>query len=462
MSYIKNTPALLQQGDVAAKEHILELLDRLWDRMDSYKIIKEMMFVDGDILHIGECTWDLSAKRNIYMFGAGKACNAMAMAVDEILGDRLKKGVISVKIAEDTDAYSEKLTVYVGGHPLPNKEGMNAALDIIEMISGAGKDDIFISVISGGSSALLTCPMEGISLEDEMKAQDILLRSGAKIGEINSVRRHISQTNGGRLAQRVRAVGAELINIIVDDGVGELPLKNRNVPVAYSATPIAADATTLHDARACITNYDLKERIPKSIINYLWEESPEKETPKSFDNGVVNFVLNSVPDSCEAAMKIAEEMGVNAMVLTTFLEGEAREAGYFFGSLAHEIKLNKRPIASPCFVFCSGEATTSVPDGCTGKGGPGHELSCAFAYEVQDLDNVAIASVDTEGTDGTTRYAGAVTDTDTIAQLKALGLDYFSIMRNHDAGGALERVNSAILTGNTGTNVCDFNVMYIG
>ena len=108
MSYIKNTPALLQQGDVAAKEHILELLDRLWDRMDSYKIIKEMMFVDGDILHIGECTWDLSAKRNIYMFGAGKACNAMAMAVDEILGDRLKKGVISVKIAEDTDAYSEK------------------------------------------------------------------------------------------------------------------------------------------------------------------------------------------------------------------------------------------------------------------------------------------------------------------------------------------------------------------
>ena len=206
----------------------------------------------------------------------------------------------------------------------------------------------------------------------------------------------------------------------------------------------------------------MKERIPKSIINYLWEEAPEKETPKSFDNGVVNFVLNSVPDSCEAAMKIAEEMGVNAMVLTTFLEGEAREAGYFFGSLAHEIKLNKRPIASPCFVFCSGEATTSVPDGCTGKGGPGHELSCAFAYEVQDLDNVAIASVDTEGTDGTTRYAGAVTDTDTIAQLKALGLDYFSIMRNHDAGGALERVNSVILTGNTGTNVCDFNVMYIG
>ncbi|MDP4109848.1 MAG: DUF4147 domain-containing protein [Bacillota bacterium] len=461
MKYIKNAENVLKQGDVKAKEAILELLDRLWYEMDSYHIIKKMMYVKNGVLHIGDSSWDLKEKNDVYLFGAGKACNAMAMAVDEALGEHLKKGIISVKIAEPEDHY-RRTTAYVGGHPLPNRQGMIAAQEIIKMIDGASKDDLFISVISGGSSALLTCPVEGITLGEEIKAQDVLLRSGAKIGEINAVRRHISRTNGGRLAQRITNKGAELINIIVDDGVGELPLKNRNVPVQYSATPIAQDSTTIQDARDCIVNYNLKNRIPKSIIDYLWDDGADIETPKSFDKGVTHFVLNSVPDSCEAALRIAKDMGIDAMVLTTFLEGEAREDGYFLGSLAREIQANKRPIAPPCFVFCSGEATTTVPDGCTGHGGPGHELAMGFALEAKEIRNAALASVDTEGTDGTTVYAGGIADTKTILRLKSKGTDYYEVMRNHDAGSALASVEGSILTGNTGTNVCDFNVMYIG
>ncbi|MBC8588673.1 glycerate kinase type-2 family protein [Paratissierella segnis] len=461
MKYIKNADILLKHGDVPAKGKILELLDRLWYEMDSYRIIKNMVKIEDGTLHIGECSWDLCKKKNIYLFGAGKACNAMAMAMDEVLGEHLSKGIISVKIAEPEDKYKNTIA-YVGGHPLPNKEGMTAALEIIKMIDDACSDDLFISVISGGSSALLTCSVDGITLEDEICTQDTLLRSGAKIGEINAVRRHISLTNGGRLAERILGKGAELINIIVDDGIGELPLVNRNVPVPYSATPVAEDSTTLQDARDCIENYNLKNRIPKSVIEYLWDDDPKKETPKAFNSGITHFVLNSVPDSCEEALKIAKDMGINAMVFSTFLEGEAREAGYFFGSLAREIQANKRPIVPPCFVFCSGEATTTVLDGCTGKGGPGHELALGFALEVKDIDNVALASVDTEGTDGTTVFAGGIVDTHTIRQIEDKGYDYYEIMRNHDSGGALEAIDSSILTGNTGTNVCDFNVMYIG
>lgn len=460
MGYIKNREELLSHGDTGSRKKILDLLEAMWQQVDAAGILSEMVRVDGTRLVIGSRSWDLSDYNRLYLFGAGKACNAMASAVGNALGDRLTKGVISVKIAEPEDRYLPQIKAYVGGHPLPNREGLAAAEEILDMIDGAGPKDLFISVISGGSSALLTCPVEGITLEDEIAAQDLLLRSGAKIGEINAVRRHISRTNGGRLAQRIRARGAELINLIVDDGVGELPQKDRNEPVFYSATPIAVDDTTLEDARACVVHYDLKDKLPASIIRYLWSAGPEQETPKRLDEKVTHFVLNSVPESCTAAMDAAKQMGIPAMVATTFLEGEARELGTFFGTLAREIQGNGRPIQAPCFVFCSGEATTKV-ERSTGTGGPGHEFAMGFALEARYTDGAALASVDTEGTDGTTRYAGGLADSKTFSELAARGIDYYEAMRGHAAGDALAAVKSAILTGNTGTNLCDFNVMYV-
>lgn len=460
MHYIKNGPKLLSCGDRDSRQKILELLEAMWVQVDAAGIILEMMRLDGPVLTIGTRSWDLSQYQNIYLFGAGKACNAMAAAAGHILGNRLTRGVISVKIPELTDQYPPQIEVFVGGHPLPNAQGLAAAERILDMIDGAGPRDLFLSVISGGSSALLTCPVEGITLDDEIAAQDLLLRSGAKIGEINAVRRHISQTNGGRLAQRIRERGAELVNLIVDDGVGELPQTNRNEPVAYSATPIAPDDTTLGDARACILNYGLKDKLPPSIIRYLWSAGPQQETPKELDDRVTHFVLNSVPESCTAALDAARRMGIPAMVATTFLEGEARELGGFFGTLAREIQSNGRPIQAPCFVFSSGEATTRV-DFSSGTGGPGHEFAMGFALEARYTQGAALASVDTEGTDGTTAYAGGIADSQTFQMLAQAGIDYYEVMRTHATGDALSAINSAILTGNTGTNLCDFNVMYV-
>ena len=223
-----------------AREKVLTLLDAVLQEVDAQKRIHEIMHLDGDVLIVGERMWDLSRKKNVYLFGAGKACNAMAQAVCEILGKKITKGIISVKIAEPQDRYVNT-KVYIGGHPLPNEQGQFAARDILDLIDGADPDDLFISVISGGSSALLTYPVSGITLEEEIAAQDILLKTGAKILEINAVRRHISRTNGGRLAERIVQKGAELINLIISDSVGIPPTQERGKPIEYFGTPVAAD-----------------------------------------------------------------------------------------------------------------------------------------------------------------------------------------------------------------------------
>ena len=457
---IKNYRKLISGGDSYAREKILQLMNEVLQELDAGKAIHKIMHIDNGMLIVGERTWDLSKKKNIYLVGAGKACNAMAQAVCEILGDRLSKGIISAKIVEPADSYINT-DVYVGGHPLPNAEGMLAAEKILELVENASPDDLFISVISGGSSALLTCPVDGITLEDEILAQEILLKSGAKIIEINAVRRHISRINGGRLAQRILDKGCELICLFISDSVGQLPFTNPGKPFDFYGTPSAPDRTTIQDARNMIANYDLAGKLPQSIVDYITDDSKVQETPKKFDDKATMYVLSGVADSCEAAIRAAGKMGIPVLVLSTFLEGESREAGVVISSIVREIKNRKRPIEPPCFIVCSGETTTSIVSTPSGMGGPSHEMVLGFAIAIKGIEGVAGASIDTEGTDGTTPYAGGIADGQTLQRLEECGLNIYEVLRTHSAGNALEAIGDNIFTGNTGTNVCDFNVFYI-
>ena len=252
--------------------------------------------MEGDVLCIGSRRWDLSKKRNVYLLGAGKACNHMAMAIDEILGDHLTRGIAIVKISEPTDVF-HKTEVYVGGHPLPNAEGLRACKEIIRLIDSATADDLFIVVISGGSSALMSCPIEGISLQDEIDTTDIMLKSGAGIYEINAIRRHISAMNGGMLAKRIRDRGAELIGFGISDAVGTPATGDIGEPYKnYKGTPMGPDQTTLEEARQVIRDYGVADRLPKSVVDYLMHVGPEGETPKAFPENTY-FLLNSLPDS---------------------------------------------------------------------------------------------------------------------------------------------------------------------
>lgn len=462
MEKIRNADQLLSGGDLASRRIVLEIADRTLQRLDSYHRIRSLMRLEGDILHVGTRSWDLSKKRNVYLFGAGKACNHMAMAVDHVLGDRLTAGIAIVKIHEDTDRFG-KTDVVVGGHPLPNAAGHRAARRMIGIVDQAGPGDLFICVISGGSSALMSCPIDGITLQDEIDTTDVLLKSGAGIYEINAVRRHISTLNGGMLAKRIQDRGAELIGFGISDAVGSPATGDIAVPyAAYKSTPIGPDTTTLEDARATIVNFDLADRLPKSVVDYLMTAGPDKETPKAFPDNTY-FLLNTLPDSCIHARDAAESMGIPAVILTSFLEGEARDAGTFLASLAREIQAYGNPVRPPCVLLSSGEVTTTILDNAVirGHGGPGQEMTVSFAIAAAGTRGACLLSIDSEGTDGTAKVAGGITDSASLAAAKAKGINLYQTLRDHSCFEALDAIGSAVFTGNTGTNLCDLNILYV-
>ncbi|MBN3753706.1 DUF4147 domain-containing protein [Paraburkholderia sp. Tr-20389] len=462
MKKIRNSDEVLSQGDLDSRRVVLEIADRTLEKLDSYQRIRNIMRMEGSVLHIGTRSWDLSRKRNVYLIGAGKACNHMAMAVDHVLGDRLTQGIAIVKIHEESDRFN-RTEVYVGGHPLPNEEGHRASKRIIEIVDQAGPEDLFIAVISGGSSALMSCPIDGISLQDEIDTTDVLLKSGAGIYEINAVRRHISALNGGMLAKRIQAVGAELIGFGISDAVGSPATGDIAVPYsAYKSTPIGPDMTTLDDARATIINRNVADRLPKSVVDYLMNAGPESETPKAFPDNTY-FLLNTLPDSCIYAKHVCEEMGIPAVIVSSFLEGESRDAGTFFASIAREIQTYGNPVKAPCVLLSSGEVTTLIEDNSVirGHGGPGQEMAVSFAITAAKTKGACLLSIDSEGTDGTAKVAGGITDSTSLKAASDKGISLYQALREHSCFEALEAIRSTVFTGNTGTNLCDLNILYV-
>ncbi|MCL2566196.1 MAG: DUF4147 domain-containing protein [Defluviitaleaceae bacterium] len=461
---IKNHNEILAQGDTDSRRIVIEITDKTLQRLDSYHRIKSIMHMDIDsgILHIGERQWDLTVKKNIYLLGAGKACNHMAMAVSEILGDYLTKGIVIVKISEAADVFN-KTDVYIGGHPLPNEEGLRACNEILKLVDNAVPDDLFIGVVSGGSSALMCCPIDGISLEDEVQVADIMLKSGADIFEINAVRRHISKLNGGMLAKRIKDRGAELIAFGISDAVESPPTGDIGIPYkAYRATPFGPDQTTLDDARRVIRDYDMADKLPKNVVDYLMNAGEEGETPKAFPENTY-YLINTLPDACIYAKEIAEEMGIPAYILTSFLGGEAKEAGTVLASIAREVQKYGNPFKAPCVLIAAGEATTKIDDSSEieGHGGPSQEETLSFALAASKIPGACLLSIDSEGTDGTTTAAGGITDSTSYKRALDKGTDIHHALRKHASHEALKEIGDLVITGNTGTNLCDFNVLYI-
>ena len=459
---IKNRKTLLSHGDIESRRVVLDITEAVLKRLDSYQRIKSIMRLEGNILHVGTKSWDLSRKRNVYLLGAGKACNHMAMAVDEILGDRLTKGIAIVKLSEPTDVF-RRTDVYVGGHPLPNQEGYRACLEMLKIVDASGPDDLFLVLISGGSSALMSCPMDGISLDEEIAVTDVMLKSGADIYEINAIRRHISRMNGGMLAKRIADRGAELIGLGISDGIGSPATGDIGVPYAkYKGTPMGPDQTTLDDARRVIRDYGVTDRLPKNVVDYLMKVGPEGETPKAFPRNTY-YLVNTIPDACVYAKEIALARGCPALILSSFLEGESRDVGKVFASIAREIQAYGNPIAPPCVVIASGEAATTILDNSTikGHGGPSQEETLSFAIAAEKTKGACLLSIDSEGTDGTTPAAGGITDSKSYGAARMAGVDVYAALRGHASYEALDRIGDTVLTGNTGTNLCDFNLMYV-
>lgn len=460
-SKIKNVDEILSVGDTDSRNKIITLTNSVLEKLDGYNRVKSFMRLDGDTLYIGNCKWDLSNRKHIYIFGAGKACNHMARAATEILGDKLSKAIIIVKFAEETDTYVNT-EVFVGGHPLPNHEGEKACRRMLEIVDQSSEGDLFIILISGGSTSLMGCPVDGVSLEDLKESRDVMLKSNMRILDINCVNGHCEQLNRGRLGKRISDHGGEIVCLNIWDVIGWPEIEDYGEPVDMFGTPIGPDFSTFDDARRIIIENDLADRLPKAVFDYIQNGTTEQETPKKIDNATY-FFLNILLDSCKYAVASAEEMGIDCHVLTTSIEGESKDAGMVLASIAREIQQYNRPFKAPCFLFACGETTTNIADSKTirGHGGPSHEMAAGFAINAVDIPGACILSIDTEGSDGTTVYAGAITDSSSLKRAEIAGFILQDSLRTHASFEALSSIKDCVYTGNTGTNLCDFDVVYV-
>ena len=449
MTYIKNREELTSHGYKREREAALNIIDYALKAADPYWATKELVHLDGHILNVGQLRFNLSQRGNIYVFGMGKATFAIAKALEEILSENISGGIIIVKQGQAGTLH--RIKVREASHPIPDRYGWRATKELMTMAEMTKEGDIVFCANTGGSSSLASLPVPGISLRDKRKITELLLHSGATIREINTVRKHLSCIKGGRMALTI--FPAEIINLTVSDVTGD--------PLDYITGPTVPDTSTFADAILALKRYNLMDRTPRSILNYLQMATPELETPKDFSGLPVHtFILVKSASLCEAAVKKAKALGFNSMLLTTYLETESKEAGSLFASISKEIQRYQRPIRPPCAVVAGGENTVVIHDK-PGCGGPNQEFVIGAALRFDQGDRVVIAAIDSDGTDGPTSIAGGIVDPSTVTRARDQGYDIFTHLVRHDTSFILQQLDDAIITGHTGTNVNDLKVMLV-
>ncbi len=435
-----NENELLSYGDIGAKRIALELMKTAIKSSDPYIAVKRALRISDDKLIVKDKEFPI--KGDIYVLAFGKAACSMAKAVEEILGDRVKEGIAVTKYGYGTPL--KRIKVIEAGHPIPDENSLKGACLGLELAKKVKENDILLVLISGGGSALFTLPENGISLEDKIRTNELLLKSGAKIYEINIVRKHISRVKGGKLA---RIVKGTIISLILSDVVGD-PLE------AIASGPTVKDPTTFKDAYRVLKLYGVWEKLPESVKKHieLGLRGERRETLKEDLPNVHNFIIGSGAIACEAAKKKAEELGYNAYILTTTLEGEAREVALALGSIIEEIYKHGRPFKKPCILIAGGEMTVTI-EGEAGLGGPNQEFALSITRKIKGLRGVAVLAMDTDGTDGPTDAAGGLVDSYTLELLEKEGIDIEEYLKKHNSYEALKKAKALLITGPTRTNV---------
>ncbi len=391
--------------------------------------------------------------RNIFILGSGKATASMAKAVEEILGDKITAGLISVKYGY-TESLSSIETIEAS-HPVPDEHGREAAVRIREMAGKASRDDLIISLISGGGSALLPLPAPPITLDEKRAATDLLLRCGASIHEINAVRKHLSMVKGGNLARA--AYPATIINLMISDVVGD------DTDVIASG-PFTADNSTFSSALDILNKYGLTGKVPRPVLDRLQEgaggnieENPKNGSPV-FEK-VSGVIVASNLLALMAAREEAERRGYHSIILSSLFEGETRDAAAFHCAVAREVQASGNPVPPPACLISGGETTVTVRG--NGLGGRNMEFSLHSAVYLRGLHAVSMASVGTDGTDGPTDAAGACADGTTAERSEALRLDIARYIGNNDSYNFFKELGDLIITGPTNTNVMDVRIFII-
>lgn len=379
--------------------------------------------------------------KRIFVVGAGKATAQMAVAVEELLGDRITQGYINVKYEHGSNRL-KRIQVNECGHPVPDEAGWNGAQHIAAIAQEARKDDLVLCLISGGASALTPLPAGTMTLAEKQGITQKLLACGADIHEMNTVRKHFSALKGGQLARM--AYPASVLTLILSDVIGD------DIATIGSG-PTAPDGSTAEDALEVLRKYGIDAGGHRPV-----------ETPKPGDalfRRVRNVVVGSNRLAIEAARAKASDLGYNTLVLSSLIEGETRDVARMHGAIAREIVATGQPIQTPACVISGGETTVTIRG--NGLGGRNQEFALAAALDIDGFPQITIASAGTDGTDGPTDAAGAMADGMTVKRAKREGRDAADFLARNDSYHFFEALHDLILTGPTGTNVMDLRLILV-
>jgi len=422
--------------------------------VDPGEAIRRHLVRAGSRLHVGSQTLDLAGVRQIVVVGCGKAAAPMAAAVEDILGDRIGRGVVVTKYGHLHP--TRTIRVHEAGHPVPDDAGIAGARAILDQVRNLGPEDLVLVLISGGGSALTPAPVEGIALAEKQALTKVLLRCGADIREMNTLRKHISRLKGGQLARAAQP--ARVASLILSDIVGD-PLD------AIASGPTVPDPTTYADALGVLDKYRIRGEVPGTIRSRLeaGARGDVPETPKPDDplfSRVQNLIVGSNIQALESARSEARALGLTPMILSSSIEGETREIARMHAALAREVRASGNPLKPPACLISGGETTVTLRG--SGKGGRNQEFVLAAALDIAGLPDTVILSAGTDGTDGPTDAAGAIADGETWARGLALGLNPRGALDGNDAYPFFQRLGDLILTGPTNTNVMDVRLVLIG
>jgi len=441
------------EGTKKARELVLHSLEFALKAVDPKTIVKNKLTLTGSLLEVDKYSFDIDKFTHLYVVGGGKAAGPMSEGLEEILGTNIDEG--TVNIPHGSSHKTKIIKLYEASHPLPDQASMEGTKRILSIAEKAQKDDLVICLITGGGSSLMSLPRDGVSLKEKQELTSALLKSGATINEINSVRKHLSSFKGGWLAKK--ACPATVLNIILSDVVGD-PLDT------IASGPTVPDQTTFTQAKRVLEKYELWSKSPSSIQKILedGERGLIQETPKPKDSAfekVHNVVVGNNRTATLAAYQSLKSYGLNTVLLTATVEGEAKCIGGILASIANEIEVSGNPLRKPAAVVIGGETTVRVVG--KGLGGRNQEVALAAALHLKNnLDcAVVVASIGTDGVDGPTDAAGALVDCKTYSRATELGLIPESFLAENDSYNFFSKLEDLIFTGQTGTNVNDISLI---
>jgi hydroxypyruvate reductase len=420
---------------------IASILSAAIEAVEPGKAVSRFVKLDQNRLVCGDHLYHLDQYERVYLLAFGKAAMPMSAALVEILGNRLTRGWLVPK--HESGEHDPRLIIQPGSHPLPDENSLKAGEMLLSAVESFTEKDLVFCLISGGGSALVTAPYAGVTLADMRELTRQLLACGARIDEINTLRRHLDRIKGGGLAKHVSP--ATLVSLILSDVVNS-PLE----AIASGAT--APDPSTLQDVSEIIKKYDLENKIPDSILNHFDQQI---ETPKPGDElfaRVKNILVGSNELAAQAAAQTACDYGFKTIDLGNAWQGEARDVAK---TLVEKLLTNDQ---SPVCMIAGGETTVTIRG--AGKGGRNQELALAAVPLLADLPDVMLVTLATDGEDGPTNAAGAVVTGETASRAQALGLNPAEYLANNDSYHFFEQLGDLLKPGPTGTNVNDLTFLF--